>query len=326
MLGAVFTELGKLELKDVPIPKIKNRDDVLLKIEVSSICGTDIQILKIPQGHPANKGIILGHEYIGRVVEIGSNVKHIKIGDRVVVDPNITCGVCHYCRKGLPNLCENMITLGIHIDGGFTEFNLAPAKALYKISSNLPAERAIFTEPLSCVLNGMKKIKPKAGETVVVIGAGPIGLYFIQLFKLNGISKIFVIEPNEYKRSELACICGAFEEVINPLKHNPEKIIKEKTDGLGVDIVVDTVGTQLHTAINYIQRGGRILLFGMNSTSCSEIYQNTITRYEYQIIGSFISNFTFPEAINLLENNLLPKLNQLITHKISLKNIHNNHL
>ncbi len=119
MKAAVFEGGGKLSIKEVPVPKVEKADDVLLQVEAASICGTDVQILKTPPGHPATPGAVLGHEYIGKVLEAGPAVTHVKAGDRVAVDPNLTCGLCAYCRIGLPNMCSNMTTLGIFIDGGF---------------------------------------------------------------------------------------------------------------------------------------------------------------------------------------------------------------
>src|SRR5215216_5961904 len=134
MQAIVFRGEGKWALEDFPRPRIEADDDVLLKVDRVSICGTDIHILSVPQGHPATEGSILGHEYVATVVDTGTGVRGLAHGDRVVVNPNITCGLCDYCQLGLTNVCENMTSLGIFRHGGLAEFNLAPAKALHKIS------------------------------------------------------------------------------------------------------------------------------------------------------------------------------------------------
>ena len=152
MLAAVFEGKGKLSLKEVPVPEIKELDEVLLQVERASICGTDMRILEIPPGHPATEGVILSHEYTGKVLAAGGAVTQFKKGDRVVVNPNITCGNCSYCKMGIPNMCENMTTLGIFVNGGFARYNVAPVKALHKISPDLLPELAVFTEPLSLSL------------------------------------------------------------------------------------------------------------------------------------------------------------------------------
>lgn len=318
MLAAVFEGEGKLNLKEVPIPEIKGLDEVLLQVEAASICGTDVHILETPPGHPANEGVILGHEYTGKVLEVGNSVKGFKEGDRVVINPNITCDSCTYCKMGMPNMCENITTLGIFINGGFARYNVAPAKALHKISPDLPAELAVFAEPLSCVVNATQKLKVQPGESVVVLGAGPIGLLFTQMFKASGAGKIIVSEVSEY-RSKYAKESGA-TRVINPLKEDLEKVVKEETV-IGSDVVVDAVGALFKETMKIVRRDGKILLFGQNYKARAEIAQNDITRSELVILGNYIAKFTFPPTAKIIESKIL-NLEKLITHRLSLKDIH----
>jgi len=318
MLAAVFEGKGKLNLKEVPVPEIKKPDEVLLQVEAASICGTDMRILEVPPGHPATEGVILSHEYTGKVLEVGEAVTQFKKGERVVVDPNITCGNCSYCKMGMPHMCENMTTLGIFIDGGFTRYNVAPAKALHKISSDLLPELAVFTEPLSCVVSATQKLKVHPGEVVVVLGAGPIGLLFIQMFKASGAGKIIVSEISEY-RAKFAYQSGA-SRVMNPLKENLERIVKEETL-IGADAVVDAVGTLFGSAMAIVRRGGRIILFGQNYQARTQVAQNDITKNELTVMGSFIARFTFPFAIKIIESKVL-NLEKLISHRLPLEDIH----
>ena len=318
MLAAVFEGKGRLNLKEVLTPEIKKPDEVLLQVERASICGTDMRILEVPPGHPATEGVILSHEYTGKVLAVGGAVTQFKKGERVVVDPNITCGNCSYCKMGIPNMCENMTTLGIFIDGGFTRYNVAPAKALHKISSDLLPELAIFTEPLSCVVSATQKLKVHPGEVVVVLGAGPIGLLFIQMFKASGVGKIIVSEISEY-RAKFAYESGA-SRVANPLKENLERIVKEETL-IGADAVVDAVGTLFGSAMAIVRRGGRIILFGQNYQARTQVAQNDITKNELTVMGSFIARFTFPFAIKIIESKVL-NLEKLISHRLPLEDIH----
>ena len=318
MLAAVFQGNGKLELCERPVPSIGRDNDVLLQIDMASVCGTDVHILSVPPGHPANKNTILGHEYVGTVIDAGDDVVRLGKGDRVVVDPNLTCGSCAYCRKSLPNMCENMTTLGIFIDGGFAGYNVAPAAALFRISRDVPLEEAIFAEPLSCVLNGVNKLDPKTGESALVLGAGPIGLYFVSILRMSGLSEIIVSEPND-GRARMAKECGA-TEVVDPGKHGIEEIVRSRT-GIGADMAIDAVGTLMREAIASVRKGGRLLLFGMNSEAVAEVRQNDITRNEIEIAGSFIANDTFPETVSLLESGRLD-LRKLVTHRLGLKDIH----
>lgn len=309
ILGAFFEGEGKLSLRETVLSELKN-DEVLLEVESASICGTDVHILAVPPGHPANCGVILGHEYGGRIVKVGKSVKNLKIDDRVVVDPNITCGYCSFCSSGLPNMCKNMTTLGIFINGGFAEYSIAPEKALHKISKDVPKEFLPFAEPLSCITNGINKLDFKLGDSVLILGAGPIGLIFCQCFKAAGAGKIAVSEVSEF-RSKFAKKSGA-DFVINPQKDNFKN--------LSFDIVVDAVGTLLKESIHLVKPGGQILLFGMNKNAKCELQQYDLTRGEIKIIGTYIANRTFPQAIKILEGNLL-NLKELITHKLKLTEI-----
>ena len=144
MRAVVFRGEGKWAVESVAVPRVRADDDVLLKVDRGSICGTDLHILSVPPAHPATPGSILGHEYVATVVEGGNKVTQLKSGDRVVVNPNVTCGICRYCQMGLSNVCENMTTLGIFRDGGLAEFNLAPARALHKISRDVPPDRLLY--------------------------------------------------------------------------------------------------------------------------------------------------------------------------------------
>lgn len=317
MQAVVFHGAGKWQVESAPMPSISADDDVLLKVDRASICGTDIHILSVPPGHPATPGSILGHEYVATVVDAGAAVSHLHRGDRVVIDPNITCGLCQYCRLGMSNCCENMTTLGIFRNGGLAEFNLAPAKSLHRIKNDVAPERATLAEPLSCVLHAFEKSALTPGETVAVLGAGPIGLMFLMLFKTAGAGRVILVEPVEFRR-RAAEKFGA-DAVIDPTTSNASQDIRDLT-GVGADVVVDAAGTLLPEALQMVRPGGRVVLFGMNQHAERSLNQYYPTRNEVTILGSFIQRTEFPKVVRLLEAGILP-LERLVTHRVELSRI-----
>jgi threonine dehydrogenase-like Zn-dependent dehydrogenase len=317
MQALVFRGEGRWGLEQCPVPRIQAADDVLLKVDRASICGTDLHILSVPPGHPATPGSILGHEYVATVVETGAGATHLKPGDRVVIDPNITCGLCQYCRLGMSNSCENMTTLGIFRHGGLAEYNLAPARALHKIHRGVPPEQATLAEPLSCVLHAYEKSSLVPGESVVIIGAGPIGLLFLLLLKAGGAGKVLMLEPVAFRR-RIAEKLGA-DAALDSGDAGYAGQVKSLT-GIGADVVVDAAGTLLPEALEMVRRGGRVILFGMNLHGERPLNQYRITRNEVSILGTYIQRTAFPKVIRLLESGILP-LEKLITHRLPLAEV-----
>lgn len=316
MMAAVFESVGKVSLKEVEVPKIEKTSDIILEVEACSICGTDVHIMSVPPGYIASPNTILGHELVGKVVQIGEEVTSIKIGDRVVVNPNDYCGVCEFCLANQPNHCKNIKPMGIDYDGGFAEYVKISEKTAHKISSDLPSEIAVFAEPLACVINGAQKIKAQPGDTVLVIGGGPIGQIFIQVMKAAG-AKVICSEISELRR-DFALKSGA-DDVINPLEHDLEAFTK-KCFPTGADIVIDVVGSQMSEAIKAVKKCGKVLLFGVNTQAHPEITQSQIIFKEITIFGTWLANATFPLAVKMLESGVL-NLETLITHTMPLADL-----
>ena len=318
MQAAVFESEGKLTLMEIPVPQITKADEVLIKIEAASICGTDVHVLSVPQSHPGKIGVVLGHEYIGEIVEKGAEVTNLKKGDRVAVDPNIPCGVCYYCKRGMPNMCPNIYNTGLDVNGGFAQYVVVPASACAKISKKIPTEVAIFAEPMVCVVSAMQKIGFNVGETALVLGAGPIGLYFIQMLKAAGAKKIIASEVSAY-RTKYAYESGA-DIVVDPTKDDLKAVVQRET-AYGVDVTIDAVGTLIADAIENTRAEGRIMLFGMNTLKTEVINQSQITRKNLTILSNYINAYKFTTMIDILESGLLP-LQKLVTHKLPLSRIH----
>lgn len=317
MKAAVFESVGKLVVKEVDKPKLQNDNQVIIEVEATSICGTDVHITANPPGYIATPNTILGHEFCGYIVEKGKNVKHLSIGDRVVANPNNYCGNCVYCRKNLPNQCENIEALGIDYDGAFAKYCCIDSKVAYKISKDVPCEVAACTEPLACAINGMNKVNIKPGDSAVVIGAGPIGMMIAMLLKASGAKKIYILETTSYRLQ--FCKEKQFGKTINPINENAKDIIFSETL-IGADFVFDVTGSQMATSIDLVRKGGKIVLFGVNKRARADIAQCEITTKEIEVLGTWLANATFPEAVKVIEQNVID-LKSLITDVIKLDDI-----
>ncbi len=310
----IFKGEGRLEYEARPIPHPKASDDVLVKIDACGICGTDLNILAVPPAHKATPGIIIGHEGVGVVEQIGPGVTGLQPGDRVVIANRITCGQCYYCRRGLDNQCTNYKSIGTTIDGAFAPYLRAPASALFKIDPAVPRDDAALFEPLSCVVGAVVRAPIQAGDNVVIIGAGPMGLLFVLMYRLLGAGRVIVADVEPY-RLEFARKLGV-DAAFNPAEVDLAAAIHELT-GFGADLVVDAVGNQVGTAIKLSRRGGQIVLFGLRMHDNPPVNQYTITRYDLTIHGAFVGLKPYEQTIQLLQSRRLqPSL--LVTHRLPL--------
>ena len=315
MRAAVFKGQGVVVLEDVPEPRVEADDDVVIEVEACGVCGTDLQILNVPPGHPADAGVVMGHEFIGRIRAVGANAGDLRVGQRVTVDPDPKCGVCGPCRAGRPASCENVRALGIFRDGALARLVKAPADAVFPLSDAPPAAIAALIEPLACVVNGVNKANPRPGESAVIFGAGAIGCLFLAMFKAAGAGPVLVVEP-QAARAAVATVVGA-DAVVAPGE------LDERRRALmphGADIVVDAVGSQFGTAVEHAALGGRIVLFGQNQTARPPIHQYTITERSLTVLGSYVTAFTFPTAIRLVETGAL-NLEPIVTHVLPLERL-----
>ncbi|MGB9678947.1 MAG: L-threonine 3-dehydrogenase, partial [Thermoanaerobacteraceae bacterium] len=245
------------------IPKIEP-NEVLVKVKATSICGTDVHIyiwnewaksrIKPPK--------VMGHEFVGEVVEVGENVTSVNIGDLVSAETHIVCGKCRACRTGNGHICENTRILGVDTDGAFAEYIKVPEENVWINDKDIPLELLSIQEPLGNAVHTVFS-GDVVGKSVAVVGCGPIGMMAIPLLKTTGASAIFAVEPSEY-RMELAQKLGA-SKVINPIKEDVVKIIKSETEGYGADVVLDFSGspTAIRQGLKYIAKGGRMSLLGL---------------------------------------------------------------
>lgn len=286
---------------DQPLPELRE-NDVLVKVKACGVCGTDLHIhdgefiAKFP--------LIPGHETVGVIAAVGKNVKGFNIGDRVAADNSELCMECFYCRRGELLLCENFEAHGVTMNGGFAEYCAYPAARVFPIK-NLSDVDATLLEPASCAAHGLEKIAPKFGSTVLMFGAGPTGLCLAQLLKQNGGSHVVIAAPGGLKM-DLARKLDAADEYIELSRENPQAQFDQlkKDHPYGFDIVVEATGSAkiLEDAINYVRRGGKLVVYGVYSDSArvtwppSKIFGDEIT-----ILGSFSEMYMFPATISYLD-------------------------
>jgi threonine dehydrogenase-like Zn-dependent dehydrogenase len=311
MRAAVYEGEGRLVVRSVPEP-VPGPGEVLIEVEACGICGSDVQIINVPPGHPSTPPVIIGHEFVGHVRAVADDVRDVAIGTRVVVDPDPKCGACDSCRAGRPANCTNIRALGVHRDGALARYVTTPANTVYPIDPSVPAELAALVEPLACVVNGTNRAALRPGESAVVFGAGAIGCLFIAVLRASGAKTIVAVEPSE-RRAPVARAVGA-DEVLTP-----DAWAERKGDLLpnGADVVVDAVGSVLPAAIDAAGMGARIIVFGMNANARPPLHQMEIVEKGLTILGSYISNFTFPAAIRLVESGQLD-LRPMITATIGI--------
>jgi L-iditol 2-dehydrogenase len=310
-----------LKVQEVPIPVI-NQDELLVRVSFAGVCGTDNRIY---QGTKKIAGPrIIGHEFSGVITEVGENVQDFAIDDHVTVYPMIPCGECYTCRSGRKNICVNRTTIGYEIDGGFAQYVKIPKEAIQmgnvlKVSALLDEKVVSITEPIAAALNGIKRANIQKGDSVVIIGAGPIGLFHVQLARLKEPGQLIVIEPDSEKR-DLAIQLGA-TVTINPFEESPDSRIKELTNGDGADIVIIDVGipTLIEESLEYVKKGGTYVIFaGAPHGSKISIDPNLIHYKEINLTGSSASTPEIHrEVLDLVESGQLD-VSRLISEVVPL--------
>lgn len=260
MQAAYLVEPGRFDVREVPRP-VPGPGEALIRIARVGICGTDVHIFN---GHYAadKLPLIPGHEFTGTVESVGEGVGDLPVGQKVVVDMNIGCGRCYWCRRNEVLNCPEMQQMGITIDGAFAEFMTVPSRLVIKAPDSIPFQTLALTEPLACVVRAARKAGITFGQSVVVLGAGPIGNLHVQLLRTIGAAPIIVSDISE-DRVRMALEVGADVGVTDPKTLHDQVIAA--TDGRGADIVIESVGlTHLYEqALTLIRKGGHIAAFGL---------------------------------------------------------------
>ena len=313
MKAIIFPEPGKIIFGDADDP-VCNDGEVIIKTDRSGICGTDLHIYR--NEYQNHYPLIPGHEFCGEVVEIGKNVRTIQKGDRVAVDPNINCGECYFCKRRQFNQCVNWQGIGITRAGAFAEYVAVPKQSCYKLPEQINDDQAAFIEPLSCVIHALNRLQNKAGDEVLIFGAGPMGLLLIQALKSSAASYIVVVEK-ESKRRTLAKDCGA-SLVCDTIENVQETTMDLAPYGFAIVIDATGVNTVIEKTLSFLKPYGKYLQFGVAPPDTIVKWKPyNIFRYDLTILGSFALCYTFTQAISWLEAGRI-EVEPLISHQIRL--------
>lgn len=324
MKAAVVHGANDIRLEEVPRP-FPEPGDIVVRVRASGICATDIKTL-LGQGLPKKLPTILGHEVAGEVSALGEGVKDFAAGDRVAVYPIAVCGECDYCRDERHNLCRHEFGLAHGIDGGFAEFVRIPRQILnvggvVKIPADIPFELAALAEPISCGLAALRVNRVNPGDTVAVVGAGPMGMIHLLLGKWRAANVIIIEQkPN---RQEFAKKLGA-DAVIDPQTQDPIAAVKELTNGDGADVVITSLSDPqvIENSLPLVKKGGVFNIFGGPPAGHRiSLDPRWIHYQEITITGSFASTpQDFREALYLITSHEVDA-GSLITDRFTLDKI-----
>jgi L-iditol 2-dehydrogenase len=327
MKAAVLEALDRLVVKDVPTPDVDDYS-ALLKVEATSICGSDVRILH--HGNPRVKPpAIIGHEAAGVVVKAGKHVTRVKEGDRVAIGADVPCGQCRWCRNGMGNNCAVNYAIGYQIPGAFAEYMLLSRLVLEegpvtKIGDTLSYDEASLAEPLACAVNGLELVNMSLGKTVCIIGMGPIGCMMIDLARIMGATRVIAAQRSK-TRMEIARSYRA-DAYIDTSTEDLVQRCREETNGEGPDVVITACGSvEAHEqAIDMVAHRGYVNLFGGLKKDARPmcVLSNTIHYKECFVTGSHGSVPRQHElAVKLLEKGMV-RVAPLITHRVPLDHIH----
>ncbi|MGW6445304.1 zinc-dependent alcohol dehydrogenase family protein [Lentzea sp. NPDC055074] len=295
MKAAVITGVGSVEVTTVDDPKCGPRE-VVVDVAACGLCGTDLHIL---QGEFApTLPVVPGHEFAGTIVEIGSQVNELQVGDRVAVDPSLYCHECRMCRNGKNNLCERWAAIGVTTAGGAAEFAVAPVANCVKLPDHVRLEDAALIEPLSCAVRGYDVLRSQMASRVLIYGSGTMGLMMLQLGKLTGASSIDVVDLNE-ERLKTAVQLG-----VTNVATGADELDRPQ----GWDVVIDATGNEkaIQDGINRVAKGGTFLQFGVSDYSARvTIEPYKIYNQEITITGSMAVLHSFERAADLFATGVL---------------------
>ena len=300
MKVAVMEGIGKMGYTQRPIPAPK-ADEVLVKLEYVGICGSDMHYYETGAigDYVVKPPFVLGHEPGGTVVGVGSHVTHLKVGDKVALEPGKTCGHCEFCRQGKYNLCPDVVFFATPpVDGVFQEYVAHEAALCFKLPENVSTLEGALIEPLAVGFHAANQGGAHAGQTAVVMGAGCIGLVSMMALKAEGVSRVYVVDVMA-KRLEKALELGA-DGVINGKDEDAVEAVRKLTGGAGCDLVIETAGTEFTTrqAIHMTKKGASVVLVGYSKTGEMTLPMSLALDKELTFKTVFRYRHIYPMAID----------------------------
>jgi len=288
-----------LRWEQVPVPAPQPHE-VLLRIHACGLCGTDLHLKTRGHYYWNNRPMTLGHEIVAEIVSLPlDSAGELQVGDYVVVDPQIVCGACHFCRRGRLNLCERLEHLGLSIDGGFAEYLAAPVRNLYRVPPDAPREtlwRYALAEPVATCVAGMRLANPQPDETVAIVGLGFFGQVYAQLARLWGVERVIALEPNPARRAVADAIGAATPLVPDEWQAQPTQ----------AHVVVDAAGSPdaADWCLRLARKAGRVVVFGYRPEPVQVDWYQILVK-ELTVVGSRSSNHAWEYSLQLVHANRL---------------------
>ncbi len=326
MKAVVFYAPGDIRVEEVPVPEC-SAGEVLVRVDACAVCGSDLKAaasgnvrIKPPR--------VMGHEFTGVVTEVGAGVTGYAAGDRVVMATSVSCGECNYCRRGMPNLCADLAPMGYSYDGGMAEYVLIPERAirnghLVKTPAELTPGIAALAEPVSCAVNAIGQCRVQPGDTVLIVGAGPMGILNGCIAQSYGAGKVIMAELNDERLRQ--CAPFGFHRLINPSKEDLKAYVMAETGGYGVDVVVVAApaAAPQEQALDLVRKQGTVMLFASLPVGKSmlEIDSRLIHYKELHVLGSSDSTpGHVRQAVDILSGGGFPA-EKIVTHTLPLEGI-----
>jgi L-iditol 2-dehydrogenase len=326
MLAARLVAVNDLRVEEVPTPSA-GPGEVLIEVGANTICGTDGRILRGDKTSHVELPVVLGHEPAGRVAEVGRGVSGFRVGDRVGMQTTVPDLSCWACRHGLENMCEGQRILGYSVDGGLAEYMLVPAHAveagcLFVAESDLPYEQLALAEPLGAVLYGQRLTPVGVGDTVLIMGAGPIGLLHLQVALLSGARSV-IVSQRPSPRQAVAERLGA-AVVVDPTTEDLPEVVRAHTGGRGVDVAIICIGVPalVNEAMRLTRIAGRVNVFaGLPGKGRSEIEANLVHYRQLTVTGSSsMRRADYETALGLVTSGRVDTAS-LVTHRFPLEKV-----